>query len=59
MKPLFTRKEKLQLLAILVGGILATVALMWLIWLAAPWLIMAVVFIPWLLAALKDGANVK
>ena len=54
---MFTRKDIIKIIVTVLIIIAATIALVWLIVEIAPILIGAIVFLPWLGAALKDGAK--
>lgn len=49
----------LKLIAIVLGFILIAFTVLWIIYKIAPILLGAIVFIPWLVAALAGGSNVK
>lgn len=51
-------KNFLRILALLLAVNAAVFLIIWLISKIAPILIGAIIFLPWLCAALKDGANV-
>ena len=55
---MLTKKDILKIIATIIVAVLIVFAIIWLISKIAPLLIGAIVFIPWLVAALKNGANV-
>lgn len=55
---MLTKKDILKIIATIIVAVLIVFAIIWLISKIAPLLIAAIVFIPWLGAALKDGENV-
>lgn len=55
---MLTKKDILKIIATIIVAALIVFAIIWLISKIAPLLIAAIVFIPWLGAALKDGAKV-
>lgn len=54
---MLTKKDYLKIIAAIVAAILIVWGIIWLICQIAPFLIGAIVFIPWLGAALADGAK--
>lgn len=55
---MLTSKDFLKIIATVIGAVIVFGAVIWLICEFAPLLLGAIVFIPWLGAALADGANV-
>lgn len=56
---MLTNKDIIKLILFFIAICVAVAAIIWLIIEVAPLLIVAIVFIPWLVAALASGANVK
>lgn len=56
--PMLTKKDKRNIILAVLIGILVVAGIVWLIIEVAPILLGALVFIPWLGAALADGADV-
>lgn len=55
---MFTKKDYLKIIVTILAAVAIVFVLIWLICKIAPILIGAIIFLPWLGAALADGANV-
>lgn len=55
---MFTKKEIIRIILFIVGAVLVTFGIIWLICQIAPFIIAVIAFVPWLFAALKAGADV-
>ncbi len=55
---MFTKKDYLKIIATIIAAVAIVAGLIWLIIEIAPILIGAIIFLPWLGAALADGAKV-
>lgn len=55
---MLTKKDILKIIATIIVAVLIVFAVIWLICKIAPILIGAIIFLPWLGAALADGAKV-
>lgn len=55
---MLTEKDIIKIIAVILGAILIVWGIIWLIMHIAPILIGAIIFIPWLGAALADGADI-
>lgn len=55
---MFTKKDILKIIATVLISVAVFFGIIWLICQIVPFFIVAIVFIPWLFAALKAGADV-
>lgn len=55
---MLTKKDYLKIIAVIIAAIIVVWGIIWLIIYIAPILIGAIIFIPWLGAALAAGADV-
>lgn len=55
---MLTKKNILKIIAVILGAIAAVAALIWIISKILPFFIGVIIFGPWLLAALANGAKI-
>lgn len=56
---MLTKKDIIKAILVMLAIVIGTIAVILLIVEIAPYLICAIIFIPWLGAALADGANIN